>query len=83
MRGIILVAIGWIVGMGARILLPGKSPGGFITTTLIGIGGACLAMLIGRQFGWWHRGDAPGFFLSLLGAIVLFAIYRVYKRKTA
>lgn len=83
MRVIILVAIGWIVGMCARALLPGKSPGGFAATTLIGIGGACLAMLIGRQFGWWHPGDAPGFFLSLLGAILLFAIYRAFKRRTA
>jgi uncharacterized membrane protein YeaQ/YmgE (transglycosylase-associated protein family) len=81
MRVIILVAIGWIVGMGARILLPGKSPGGFLTTTLIGVGGACLAMLIGRQLGWWHPGDAPGFILSLLGAILLLALYRVYALK--
>lgn len=83
MRVVILVAIGWVVGMCARILLPGKSPGGFLTTTLIGVGGACIAMLIGRQLGWWRPGDAPGFILSLVGAIVLFAIYRAYKRKTA
>jgi uncharacterized membrane protein YeaQ/YmgE (transglycosylase-associated protein family) len=83
MRVIILVAIGWVAGMAARILLPGKSPGGFVTTTLIGTGGALLSMLVGRQMGWWHPGDAPGFILSLAGAIVIFAIYRAYKRKAA
>lgn len=83
MRIVILVAIGWIVGMGARILLPGKSPGGFVATTLIGTGGALLAVLVGSRFGWWHPGDAPGFFLSLAGAILLFVLYRAYKRKTA
>lgn len=83
MRVIILVLIGWVVGMAARILLPGKSPGGFLTTTLIGTAGACLSILIGRQMGWWHPGDAPGFFLSLGGAILLFALYRVYMRKTS
>jgi uncharacterized membrane protein YeaQ/YmgE (transglycosylase-associated protein family) len=82
MRIILLVLIGWFVGMGARILLPGKSPGGFVTTTLIGIAGACLSMAVGYRMGWWHPGDAPGFFLSLGGAIALFAIYRAYKRKT-
>jgi uncharacterized membrane protein YeaQ/YmgE (transglycosylase-associated protein family) len=51
MRVVILVEIGWMVGMGARILLPGKSPGGFVTTTLIGIGGDCISILIGRQMG--------------------------------
>jgi len=81
MRVIILVAIGWVVGMGSRILLPGKSPGGFMTTSLVGVGGACLAMLVGRQLGWWHPGDAPGFILSLAGAILIFAVYRAYKRK--
>ena len=83
MRVVVLVAIGWIVGMGARILLPGSAPGGFLTTTLVGVGGALLAVLIGRQFGWWHAGDAPGFFLSLAGAILLLALYRAFKRKTA
>jgi len=83
MRVVVLVAIGWIVGMCARVLLPGKAPGGFLTTTLIGVGGALIAVLIGRQFGWWHRGDAPGFFLSLAPAILLLGLYRVYKGKAA
>jgi uncharacterized membrane protein YeaQ/YmgE (transglycosylase-associated protein family) len=83
MRIVILVFVGWIVGMCAKLLLPGKSPGGFLSTMLIGIGGALIAVLIGRQFGWWHPGDAPGFFLSLAGAILLLALYRAFKRKAA
>jgi uncharacterized membrane protein YeaQ/YmgE (transglycosylase-associated protein family) len=83
LRIIILVFIGWIVGMCAQFLLPGKSPTGFLGTTLIGIGGALIAVLIGRQFGWWHPGDAPGFFLSLAAAIALLALYRAVKRKSA
>jgi uncharacterized membrane protein YeaQ/YmgE (transglycosylase-associated protein family) len=83
LRIVILVFVGWIVGMCAKLLLPGKSPGGFLSTVLIGVGGALLAVLIGWQFGWWHPGDAPGFFLSLAGAILLLALYRALKRKTA
>jgi uncharacterized membrane protein YeaQ/YmgE (transglycosylase-associated protein family) len=83
LRVIILVFVGWIVGMCAQLLLPGKSPTGFLGATLIGIAGGLIAVLIGRQFGWWHPGDAPGFFLSLAAAIVLLALYRSYRRKTA
>ncbi len=83
MRIIILVFVGWIVGMCAQLLLPGKSPTWLLGATLIGIAGSLIAVLIGRQFGWWHPGDAPGFFLSLAAAIVLLALYRSYRRKTA
>lgn len=83
LRIIILVFIGWIVGMCAKLFVPGKSSVGFVGTMLIGVGGALIAVLIGREFGWWHPGDAPGFFLSLAAAIVLLALYRAYKRKTA
>lgn len=81
MRILIVVLIGWIVGMCAQLLLPGKSPTGFLPTTLIGVGGAILAALLGRQFGWWHPGDLPGFFLSLGCAIILLALYRAIRRK--
>ena len=83
MRIVILVFIGWIVGMCAKLLLPGKSPGGFLSTVLIGIGGAIIAVLLGMQFGWWHPGDAPGFLLSLAAAILLLVLYRALKRKSA
>jgi uncharacterized membrane protein YeaQ/YmgE (transglycosylase-associated protein family) len=83
MRIVILVVLGWVIGLCATVLLPGKTKPGFVAMTLIGIGGALIAVLIGRALGWWHRGDAPGFFLSLGAAIALLAIYRAVKAKTA
>ena len=83
LRMIIVVGIGFIVGLSARVVLPGKGPDGFLATTAIGVGGAMVAAAIGRFAGWWHPGDAPGFFLSLIAAIMILALYRVLKSKTA
>ncbi len=83
LRMIVLVAIGWIVGLSARVLMPGKGPDGFLATTAIGVGGALIAVVIGRFAGFWHPGDAPGFILSVVGAIMLMALYRVLKSKKA
>lgn len=83
LRMIVLVAIGWIVGLSARVLMPGKGPDGFLATTAIGVGGALIAVVIGRFIGFWHPGDAPGFILSVVGAIMLMALYRVLKGKSA
>jgi uncharacterized membrane protein YeaQ/YmgE (transglycosylase-associated protein family) len=83
LRMIVLVGIGFIVGLSARVVLPGRGPDGFLATTAIGVGGAIIAAVIGRFMGWWHPGDAPGFVLSLLGAIMILALYRVLKSKTA
>jgi uncharacterized membrane protein YeaQ/YmgE (transglycosylase-associated protein family) len=79
----IVVLIGWVLGMCAEILLPGKAPRSFAGTTLIGVGGAILGALVGRQFGWWHRGEIPGFFLSLLGAVLLLGLWRLVRRRAA
>lgn len=81
LRIVALVAIGWIVGLSARLLMPGKGPTGFWATTGVGVGGALVAVVIGRFAGWWHPGDAPGFFLSLLAAIMILALWRVLKNK--
>jgi len=83
LRMIALVAIGWILGLSARAVMPGKGPDGFWATTCIGVGGALIAIVIGRFVGWWHPGDAPGFILSLVGAVMLLALYRVLKSKAA
>lgn len=83
LRMIALVAIGWIVGLSVRVLMPGKGPTGFWATTGVGVGGALIAVVIGHLFGLWHPGDAPGFILSVVGAILLLALYRVLKGKTA
>jgi uncharacterized membrane protein YeaQ/YmgE (transglycosylase-associated protein family) len=68
--------IGLIVGLVAKALMPGKDPGGFIITALIGIAGAFLAHLIGRSMGWYADGQPAGFIASVVGAIALLAIYR-------
>jgi uncharacterized membrane protein YeaQ/YmgE (transglycosylase-associated protein family) len=80
---IVMVLIGWGVGMCAKLLLPGNSPEGFVPTTLIGVCGAILAAIVGRQFGWWHRGDFPGFLLSLAGAVLLLFVYRRLRAKAS
>ena len=83
LRMIALVAIGWIVGLSARALMPGKGPTGFWATTGLGVSGALMAVIVGRFAGFWHPGDAPGFILSVVGAIMLLALYRVLKSKSA
>ncbi len=80
---VIVVLIGWVLGLCAELLLPGRGPNGLMGTTLVGIGGAIFGALVGRQIGWWHRGEVPGFFLSLIGAILLLAVYRAVRRKRA
>ena len=62
------VLIGLIVGALAKLLMPGKDPGGIIVTILLGIAGSVVGTLIGRSVGWYQQGQSAGFFVSLLGA---------------
>jgi uncharacterized membrane protein YeaQ/YmgE (transglycosylase-associated protein family) len=57
--------------------MPGRDPGGFIVTMLLGIAGAVLGGFLGRTLGWYGPNDAAGFLMSLLGAILLLGIYRM------
>src|ERR1700689_1892543 len=75
--------IGLIVGALAKFIMPGKDPGGIFITMLIGVAGALLATFIGSHVGLYPEGQRAGFFMSLLGAIVLIAIYRMVKGKKA
>jgi len=73
--------IGWIVfrlivGVIAKLLMPGRDPGGFIVTALLGIAGALLGGWIGRFAGLYRPGEAAGLIMSILGAIVLLVLYR-------
>jgi uncharacterized membrane protein YeaQ/YmgE (transglycosylase-associated protein family) len=83
LRMIVLVAIGWIAGLSAKVLMPGKGADGFWATAGLGVGGALIAVAIGKFAGFWHPGDAPGFVLSVVGAIMLLALYRVLRSKSA
>jgi len=70
--------IGLVVGAIAKLLMPGKDPGGFIVTMLIGIAGALLAGFLGRALGWYNDpAEAPGLIASVIGAMVLLLLYRV------
>ena len=71
-----MIIVGLIVGAIAKLLMPGRDPGGFIITMLLGIGGSVLAGLLGRSVGWYTQGEPVGFIASVLGAIILLGIYR-------
>lgn len=69
--------IGLLVGIVAKFLMPGRDPGGFIITTLLGIAGAFLAHAIGRSMGWYAEGDAVAFLAAVGGAVLLLLLYRL------
>lgn len=71
------IVFGLIVGALAKLVMPGRDPGGVIVTILLGIVGAVLGGFLGRALGLYGPEDPAGFLMSLLGAIVLLAIYRM------
>lgn len=71
------IIIGFIVGLLARAIMPGKDALGFILTVLLGIGGAILGKYIGQALGLYHEGDNAGFFMSLVGALIILFIYHL------
>ena len=71
-----MLIIGLIVGAIAKFLMPGKDPGGFIVTILIGIVGALVAGWLGQAVGWYAQGEPAGFIASVVGAILLLIVYR-------
>ncbi len=70
------IIIGLIVGIIAKLLMPGRDPGGFIVTILLGIAGAFVASWIGQAVGWYRPGEGAGFLASVIGAIIILAAYR-------
>ena len=76
--------VGLVVGAIAKLLMPGKDPGGFVITALLGIAGAFLASLIGSALGWYRAGEVgPGVIASVIGAMILLGLYRVvFRRRT-
>ena len=83
MLGIIGWAIfGVIVGAIAKLLMPGRDPGGLLVTMLLGIAGALVAGFIGRALGWYEAGEAAGFIMATVGAILLLFVYRKMSAKT-
>ena len=72
--------IGLVVGVIAKLIMPGRDPGGFWITMLIGIAGSFLGTYLGRAIGHYQPGQSAGFLMSLLGALILLGIYHLIKR---
>jgi len=77
------IVFGLVVGLVAKLLMPGKDPGGFIITMLLGIAGAVLGGFIGRAMGLYGPGEAAGFVMSLIGAVILLFVYHKLRRPTS
>ena len=78
--------IGWIffgliVGIIAKLLMPGKDPGGLIVTVILGIAGALLGGFLGRALGMYQEGQPAGFFMAVIGSILLLFLYRMFMRR--
>jgi len=76
------IVFGLIVGAIAKLLMPGRDPGGWIITMALGIAGALLGGWFGRALGWYGPNDGAGFLMSLVGAVVLLALYRMVVVRT-
>lgn len=74
---------GLIVGAIAKLIMPGKDPGGIVVTMLIGLAGAFIATFLGRLLRWYQPGQEAGIIASVLGAVLLLWLYRVYMIRSA
>lgn len=75
------IVFGLIVGVVAKLLMPGRDPGGMIVTVLLGIAGAVVGGYIGRSLGWYGPDQPAGFIVATLGAILLLVVYRLLAGK--
>lgn len=74
------ILFGLVVGIVAKLLMPGRDPGGFIVTTILGIVGAVIGGFLGRTLGLYGPGEPAGFLMATLGAVVLLFLYRMIRR---
>jgi uncharacterized membrane protein YeaQ/YmgE (transglycosylase-associated protein family) len=77
------IIIGGIAGAVAKLIMPGRDPGGFIITILLGIVGAEVATFLGRAVGWYGPNQAAHFIGAIVGAVILLAIYRMFVGRQA
>ena len=75
--------IGVVIGAIAKLLMPGKDPGGFWVTMLLGVAGAFVGTFLGRAMGLYAADQSAGFIASIVGAVILLAIYRLFTRRKA
>ncbi len=78
-----IIVIGFIAGVVAKFIMPGKQGGGFLITTGLGIVGAVVATFLGRLIGWYQAGESAGFIAAVVGALIVLVIYHFIKRKQA
>lgn len=71
------ILFGLVAGVIAKLVTPGRDPGGFIVTILLGIAGAFLGGFLGRAMGFYGEGEAAGMLMSILGAVLLLVVYRM------
>lgn len=72
--------IGLVAGALAKLIMPGKDPGGMLVTMLLGIAGSIVAGFLGRTLGWYSEGQGAGLIMSVAGAVLLLVLYRMLKR---
>jgi uncharacterized membrane protein YeaQ/YmgE (transglycosylase-associated protein family) len=77
-----MLLIGLVIGAIAKFVMPGRDPGGFIITIVIGIAGSMLAGFIGREMHWYGSSQGAGFIASILGAMLLLGAYRLFNRSS-
>ena len=77
------ILIGFIAGLVAKMLMPGKDPSGFFITAALGIGGSLAATYLGQALGWYHAGESAGFIGAVVGAILLLLLYRVIRKQAS
>jgi uncharacterized membrane protein YeaQ/YmgE (transglycosylase-associated protein family) len=71
-----MIIIGFVIGLVAKAIMPGRDPGGFIVTTVLGIIGAVIAGYLGQGLGWYGPGEPAGFIASVIGALLVLFVYR-------
>lgn len=74
------IIIGLVIGIVAKMLMPGRDPGGFIVTIVLGIAGAFVASYLGQTVGWYAPGQPAGFVAAVIGAMIILAIHRMILR---
>jgi uncharacterized membrane protein YeaQ/YmgE (transglycosylase-associated protein family) len=74
------IILGLVAGVIAKFLMPGRDPGGFVITILLGIAGAFVATMLGRSLGWYGQGEGAGLIGAVVGAVIVLIVYRLVAR---
>lgn len=77
---LVMIILGLVIGAVAKLVMPGNDPGGIIVTILLGIAGALVGGFLGRAMGLYQEGQAAGFIMSVVGALILLGGYRMLRR---